>query len=491
MKNISATILVFIFGITLTYSQDEFVKVFESNYQEWAWDVIQTKDEGFAIIGNTSKSNDDIIFMKTNKAGDTIFTRCIGGNGWDYAYSIKQTADNGYIIAGSTTSFGAGNYDLFLVKTDENGNVLWTRTFGGKESDGGSHVEIASDGGFIISGLTYSNGSNNGSVFLVKTDSLGFAQWEKYPDCGSEGCFGTDILITSDDNYVISGNTSDNHVFLIKTDSEGKKIWSKIYNYYSESFSESILETQDNGIIIVGTAYKYSAGGSYDSDVLIIRTDDSGDTLWTKRIGDRMYDYGNSIDLTSDGGYIITGTIENLKFYDKDIYLIKINHSGDTLWTRPYHLLEHDYGYSVKQTPDRGYIITGYTESDGGNRNIFLMKTDSLGHTDLPYDRENSPVDTTSNVDTTTNINHWRTPEIVDFLIYPNPVSDILYINQRGTQKLLVDIIDIRGNIIYEDHYSGENISIDISNFPGGFYLLKLKSNNIIHFSKIMIINSP
>lgn len=483
--NKSVTILLSIVSSTLIYSQDKFAKVYERNYQEWAWDLIQTEDEGFAIIGNTSRFNEDIILIKTNPAGDTLFTKYIGGDGWDYAYSIKQTSDSGYIIAGSTTSFGAGNYDMSLIKTDRNGNVIWTRTYGGVESDGGGHFEKTADGGFILSGFTYSNGPNNGSVFLVKTDSLGLIKWEKYPDCGSEGCFGTDILITSDSNYIISGNTNDNHVFLIKTDSEGEKIWSKIYSYYTESFSESILETQDGGIIIVGTAYDYKVGGGYDSDVLIIKTDESGDTIWTKRIGDEMYDYGNSIDHTSDGGYIITGAIDNMKFYDKDVYLIKINNSGDTVWTKPYHLVQHDYGYSARQTPDRGYIITGYAESSGGNQSIFLLKTDSLGNTDLPHDREQNQNDTT------TYINNRGTTETNSFVIYPNPASDMLNIMQNESHKLLVEIIDIRGKIIYADQYFGEKISIDISNFPRGFYLIKLKSKNNIQSSRFMISNGP
>ncbi len=472
--------------ITLIYSQDKFVKIYESEYLDRGWDLIQDMDEGFAIVGQTSKSSDDMIFIKTNSTGDTVFTRYIGGEGWDYAYSIKQSSDDGYIIAGSTTSFGAGDYDIFLVKTDKNGNIVWTKTYGGEESDGGGHVQITSDGGFILSGFTYSYGPNYGNVFLIKADSTGLAKWEKYPDCGSEGCFGTDILLTSDNHYVIIGNTSDNHIFLIKTNSDGDKIWSKIYNYNTESFSESIRETQDSGFIIVGTAYNYKSNGSYDSDVLVIRTDNSGDTIWTKRIGDKMYDYGYSIENTADGGYIITGSIDNMKFYDKDVYLIKINRSGDITWTKPYHLVEHEYGYSVKQTPDMGYIISGYTEASDGNQNIFLLKTDSLGHTNLPYDREND-----NPVDTTTNLDHWGTNETDVFMIYPNPVSDMLYIKQKGSYELLVEIIDFRGSIIYRGHCSGENSSIDISNFHSGLYIIKLKSKNNIHVSRFIIGNRP
>ena len=206
------------------------------------------------------------------------FEKWFGGFNWDHGASVVQTTDLGYIVTGWTSSYGAGSYDVYLIKTDSTGDTLWTKTFGGIEDDLGRSVVQTTDGGYIITGYTSSYGAGSYDVYLIKTDSL-------------------------------------------------------------------------------------------------------GDTLWTKTFGGIEDDGGYSVVQTNDGGYIITGYTYSYGAGSYDVYLIKTDSTGDTLWTTTFGGTNVDLGRSVVQTTDEGYIVTGYTYSYGaGSADVYLIKTDSLGN---------------------------------------------------------------------------------------------------------------
>lgn len=469
MKKINLTILHLFVIITCIYPQEKFHRIYESEHQDWGWDLIRTVDEGFAIVGQTSESISNVRIIKTNSIGDILFNRTYGGIEADYGYAIRQTSDSGFIISGQTSSYGAGQYDIYLIRIDNIGDTIWTKTFGGIETDGGGQVEITSDGGFIISGFTYSYGPNWGNVYLIKTDSMGNTLWSKTPTLSSGACFATDLIETSDGGYLITGNTTDNQAFLIKTNSSGDNVWSQTYTlpYSYGTSGESVIETLDGNYLIVGSAYSYS---SY-SDVLLIKTDLTGDIIWTKTFGDNMYDYGTSVQNTVDSGYIVTGSIDNMNSYDIDIYLINTNSQGDPIWTKTYNLQEHERAYSVKQTPDKGYCITGYTENSSGKQQIFLLKVDNLGNSDI-----------------VTAVKEER--EFTEAIYFPNPITNELNIQKSNFDKLFIEIIDYNGRTLYQDYYSDKNIIIDMTNYTNGLYLLKLKIKDKIHYAKLIKCNS-
>jgi hypothetical protein len=324
-----------------------------------------------------------LLFVSTTAAGpgDTLWTRTYGGSQDDYGNSVQQTSDGGYIIAGYTKSFGAGKTDVYLVKTDSSGDNLWTRTYGGSVSDYGECVRQTSDGGYIVAGYTKSFGAGKTDVYLVKTDSSGDTLWTRTYG-GSYWDRGYSVQQTSDGGYIIAAETwsfgaGAYDVYLLKTDSFGDTLWTRTYGGSRDEHGSSVQQTSDGGYIIAGETWSFGAGGD---DVWLVKTDSSGDTLWTRTYGGSRDDRGRSVQQTADGGYIIAGC--STRFGEWDVYLVKTDSSGNTLWTRTYGGRSEDVGYSLQQTSDGGYIIAGYTDSFGaGSYDVYLLKTDSSGDT--------------------------------------------------------------------------------------------------------------
>ena len=203
--------------------------------------------------------------------------KTFGGSKVDNGSSIQQTADGGYIIAGETSSYGAGAADVWLIKTDASGDTAWTRTFGGSESDHGRSIQQTADGGYIIAGETNSYGAGVFDVLLIKTDASGDMVWTRTFG-GSEDDGGYSIQKTADGGYIIAGYTTSYgaggyDVWLIKTDASGDMVLTSTFGGSGSDRGNSIQQTADGGYIIVGRTSSYGAGGR---DVLLIKTDEDG-----------------------------------------------------------------------------------------------------------------------------------------------------------------------------------------------------------------------
>ncbi|MBL7192275.1 T9SS type A sorting domain-containing protein [bacterium] len=342
--------------------------------------VQQTSDGGFIIAGYTysyGAGGSDVYLIKTDAVGDTTWTKTFGGNNSDNGYSVQQTADGGYIIAGYTYSYGVGNDDVYLIKTDAFGDTAWTKTFGGSYCDYGESVQQTVDGGYIIAGYTYSYGAGNDDVYLIKTDAVGDTAWTKTFG-GSDWERGYSVQQTSDEGYIIVGKTCSYgagswDVYLIKTDASGDTAWTKTFGGSWDDYGYSVQQTADGGYIIAGGTESYSIG---NDNVYLIKTDASGNLQWYRTFGGSGYDVSYSVQQTADGGYIIAGYTWSYGAGGYDIYLIKTDAVGDTTWTKTFGGSEYDYGYSVQQTFEGGYIITGFTTSYGaGLGDVYLIRT--------------------------------------------------------------------------------------------------------------------
>jgi len=305
-----------------------------------------------------------------------------GGVSDDSAYSVQKTSDGGYITTGKTLSFGAGDFDVFLLKVDSNGVEQWNKTFGWTNMDEAWAVQQTTDGGYIIIGNTFLTSVGPAGVLLIKTDGNGTKQWDKIwwrgswdtAECGEQ---------TIDGGYIIAGWTNWNSagggdVLLLKTDANGNEQWFRTFGGPADNEqARSVHQTADGGYIIVGFTNGFGAG---NLDMWLIKTDITGSLQWSKTFGGINEELALSGQQTADGGYIITGYTKTFGAGEGDVWLIKTDTNGNELWNKTFGGLLNDEGYSVRQTLDGGYIITGYTESYGkGSSDVWLIKTDTMG----------------------------------------------------------------------------------------------------------------
>ena len=264
-----------------------------------------------------------------NSSAQADWEKTFGGTEDDGGSSMQQTKDGGYIIAGRTNSFGAGGDDVYLVKTDADGNQQWQKTFGGAEDDGGSSVQQTKDGGYVIAGRTNSFGTGGWDFYLVRTDALGNQQWTKTFG-GTKDEIAYSAQQTTDGGYVIAGYTDSfgaggRDVYLIKTDALGNQQWEKTFGGAYGDYGYSVRQTKDGGYIIAGQTSSFTGGW----DIYVIKTDAMGIKMWEKAFGGASSEGGGRVQETIDGGYIITGEKEPSVPRQYDVYLIKIDAAGN------------------------------------------------------------------------------------------------------------------------------------------------------------------
>ena len=285
---------------------EQWYQTFGGSGVDQGYCVQQTLDGGYIIAGTS--------LIKTDANGNESWTQTLGEA--EAGNCVQQTSDGGYIIAG-TIYCGTGNDDVYLLKTDANGNEQWSRTFGGDNNDDGWSVQQTTDGGYIIAGRTESFPPYF-DVYLIKTDTNGNEQWTQTFGESSDA-MGFSVQQTSDGGYIIAGDTfgtGNDGVYLIKTDANGNESWSQIFG---GSFGRSVQQTSDGGYVIVGN------GGV---GVYLIKTDTNGNESWSQTFGGSGVDQGYCVQQTSDGGYIIAGETNSYGAGSYDVYLIRLDAEG-------------------------------------------------------------------------------------------------------------------------------------------------------------------
>jgi hypothetical protein len=367
-------------------NDDKWMKTYDFNILDGASSVLQTPDGGYMILGATVQSffDFDIWLIKTDSQGNIIWDKIIGGEDRDIPSMFKQTNDGGYIITGSTTSYGVGgDWDVWLIKTDENGTELWNKTFGDIHPQYGWDIEQTNDGGYIIAGSRAP-----GDAWCIKTDEFGNMVWNStFGGPGSDSP--NSVVQTLDGGYVFAGVFNyhegiNRDVWLFKTNSEGELLWEKTFVEDAPAQGWSMQLTDDGGYIITGEKTSLE---NFLNDILLIKTDDEGELLWEKTFGGDHEDKGLDVLQTNDGGYIIIGFTGWERFVGSDGLLIKTDSDGEEEWSKIYGRKNYlDLIGRGQQTMDGGYIIVGYIYKNlfwrifGEYSDIWLIKTDSNGN---------------------------------------------------------------------------------------------------------------
>jgi predicted secreted protein len=329
-----------------------------------------------------------LCLVASAEVSSTTWTRTYGGTRNDAPESVIQTSDGGYAVAGDTNSFGVGGYDVWLLKTDAYGNIEWSKYYGGKREDYACSVVQTSDGGYALAGHTWSFGVGECDFLLIKTDAHGNMEW-KNTYGGPELDAVHQMIATSDGGYALAGYTGTTGAnsldgWFVKTDEFGKMEWNQTYKWEEFDRVYSLVETSDGGYALAGETNSFGAGFT---DFWLIRTDASGNMLWNKTYGGKGFDRAYSLLATPDGGYAIAGDTDSFNEGKYDVWLIKTDANGNMEWnqtyerTPPQEFSNHIRPCSLVRTLDGGYAISAKTRTSGtSNYDFWLIKTDEQGN---------------------------------------------------------------------------------------------------------------
>lgn len=302
-------------------------------------DIQQTADDGYVVAGWTypaGPSRTDGWILKLNGNGDIDWQKTYGGEENNYAYSIRQTLDGGYVIAGSidVDPNHDGDYDFWIVKLGHNGDIIWQKAYGGIDDDFAYSVQQTLDGEYIVVGITSSFGAGDRDVWILKLDPDGDIIWQKTYG-GSDDDRAYSVQHTADGGYVVAGNTysfglSYADCWVFKLDSEGNITWQKTYGSSYYDYTDYIQQTSDGGYILAGIIGLNLNPVSY-GDILILKLDSSGHIEWQKTYDLDIRVISFSIGQTTDSGYLIVGEVDysfmNARY--TSIWGLKVNESGE------------------------------------------------------------------------------------------------------------------------------------------------------------------
>jgi hypothetical protein len=348
----------------------EWERTFGGEDPDVGYSIEETSDGGFIVVGYTMSFGSgfkDVYLLKLNAQGDTLWSKTYGGVDDDVGYSVKETSNGNIIIVGHTGSLAINDLDVYIIKTDENGNLLWSRTYGGTNIDEARSVQQTSDGGFIITGFTYSFGDGDPDVYLLRTDLSGDTLWTKTYDFSTQS--GGFCIKETNGGFIIAGGVS-MRALLMKVDSVGDTIWMRKYGSDSDNGLYSIAEIDGERYFAVG-----EISTSNGIDIFLHQFNENGDSLFTNTYGGQGVDIGYSIYHTMNGEYIICGSSDSFDSGSFDLYMVKVDAGGNLVWSQTYGGSGREEGRSVVQTQDGGYIVVGCTESYGeGSDDVYLIK---------------------------------------------------------------------------------------------------------------------
>jgi len=444
---------------------------------DMGWDVRQTDDLGFIIAGRTGTwgaGEYDFLLIKTDTLGVIEWLRSFGGPEDDIAYSVQQTNDGGYIMAGMTHSFGVGGgKDIWVIKTDATGDTLWSRTYGEQWPDEGYSIEQCDDGGYIIGGVTNSYGSWTDNAILIKIDGIGQVDWiETYGTGDDEGAYCA--RQTSDGGFILSGyhrpypyGPAD--VFAVRTTPFGEEIWSRFYDAGSSEQAEWVEPTNDGGFVFAG----WSDPGY--PDIYILKTDISGLLQWDRLIGDQGSDDMYCVRETWDGNYVFAGTWY-LSESDNQVYVLKTSPSGSTIWELKFGGDDAQWARHIEQTADGGYILVG-ASFHGFTCDLYLIR--------LTPDFVGVPPESDPNL----------SPTFGFYAPQPNPfrAATIVSFDLRVASNVELEIYDVAGRLVAtlvdEWKPAGRHKAIlDGSHLPAGVYLARITTGDWRQTQKLVLL---
>ncbi|MEO8087057.1 MAG: T9SS type A sorting domain-containing protein [Bacteroidota bacterium] len=523
MKQLAFLFLYLFIFLPSSFSQVTFLKTYGDSTDKYAISGGITTDKGFFMAGGANVNATDVEFclFKTDSLGNLIFGKTYGTGGIDYFYCGIETLDGGFLLGGSTDTSNNVSADIYLVKTDGDGNLQWAKNYSGSNYEMARAAVQTSDSGFLIVGSTKSFGAGNSDCFLMRLDALGNIQWAKTYGSASVDD-GLCVTKTADGGFAIAGETlgfgsGTYDSWFIKTDSAGNIEWDKTYGGANYEYTSALIQTQDHGYLQAGSTGSFGVG---DYEGYLVKTDSAGNIEWSKSYGDTTNDHLNSAYQSLDGGYVLSFSNYNFSTGKWDGMIIKTDAAGDTLWTRAYGGNYYNHCANVEQTADGGYAIIATTDAlNQGKSDCCLIKTDSLGHVGcfekifpITVTSPTTLVTTPSPVLSVPNFIVGSPVTIVEahgiesvqcytdavaelltgkFILFPNPVSssgNSFTIQQSESfEKFTFEIFDVFGKTTNQSGIlksSKQEISLDLS---PGIYFVKLYNAEKFIIQKLIV----
>lgn len=312
----------------------------------------------------------------------TEFQKNYGGANHDYGKAVIEYSNGDLFVVGTTYSFGYGQKDVYVIKTDANGNTIWSKFFGGTGNDEPNEIIQSVDGNLLIIGTTDSYGAGGKDIYLLKIDTTGAMLWHKEFG-GTADDIGEDVLIASDGNYLITGMTSSfgnglRDVYLVKTNTSGTAIWTKTYGDALDDGGISLCNSDSGNVMLFGFTDNF---GAMNRDCYLIKVNSAGDSINSWLYGGAEYEQAVSISATMDGNFIICGHTASFGHIEHNVYALKISGNGAILWEKNYGESFHDGAERGEQSDDGGFVFAGRTSSFGNNyEQMYVVKTDADGN---------------------------------------------------------------------------------------------------------------
>lgn len=477
MKKITL-LLIMLHCFLKTSAQNTFEKVIDTLGCFDFQCIQETFDGGYVLAGRTLNNNGEVYITKLDSIGTIEWVKIFDGPGVEKGTYIEQLPDSGYIVNGQYD--GGLTAKSWLIRLDVFGDTLWTRILsagsGATKVEFGNSMAILNNTVFGLTGYYQPNVNSIASPFFQSVLGNGLLIASKVYNYSTT--LSSDVRAiykTFDFGYILAGGiglpSSGGDIYVLRINAYGDTLWTRMYDNSTSNVAFSVIQTRDSGFIIGGIIYdttllppRYNA--------FLIKTDTLGDTLWTKQFRSQDETAINSIQQTIDGGYIATGRIVNGSPLDVDVFLLKTDSLGDTLWTRQFGGNWSDDGYFVRQTKDGGYIIAGSGSYPGAtNSGAYIIKTDNNGQV-------------------LTGMNEPELNNQISLLVYPNPVYEEITVKAKNivSKNAMLAIYNITGKCVYNSIIqNNETTTIDVKCLANGIYMMQVTSEDSRLSRKIVV----
>ncbi len=353
---------------------------FGGDDKDIAYSVAPAEKGSVIVVGLTRSyglGRDDVLAMKVDAHGKVLWKKTFGHKRQDIAYAVVRTTDGNYVAVGQTRSFSKlGDPDVYAVKFDTDGNLIWERHFGGEMQDFAKCAVATGDGGVLLAGASESFGDSYLDAYIIKIDKNGKEEWAKIVG-GEREDVANGIALTTDGGFVIAGVTQSygyqsKDYYIVRFDKHAKQRWTKVLGEDSDDIAKAVVATADGSCVVTGKTRSY---GSKRSDIMVIKVAPNGKLIWQRLFGYKEKEWMNAIVPGDNGGFMMAGQTDSFGHGKFDFYIMQLDKEGHSLWGPVYGGELSDKAYALTRTNDGSYVVVGSTKSYGkGKEDFFIIK---------------------------------------------------------------------------------------------------------------------